>query len=127
MKLLKTSLVFSFIFSAFFLFSPKTFAHGDCGSVCKSDVEKFCSDVSGDRGAKMKCLTDHQKELSSECQAKMEKKKARREAFKKDCGADVKKFCSDVEPGHGGKYQCLKSHESELSATCKTRLDKKRK
>jgi len=37
------------------------------------------------------------------------------------CKADVEKFCKDVKPGGGRIIDCLKAHESELSADCKAK------
>jgi len=36
------------------------------------------------------------------------------------CAEDIKKFCADVKPGAGGIAACLKQHEADLSAACKT-------
>ncbi len=127
MKSYKSGLLLGFfLFSSLFLFSSISFSKHD-GGACKTDIEKFCSNVSGDRGAKMKCLSDHQKELSSECQAKLEMKKKRMEEFKKDCGGDVEKFCSGIEAGRGKKWECLKTHQSQLSSACQQRLEAKQK
>ena len=38
------------------------------------------------------------------------------------CRADAAKLCKDVKPGGGRVLQCLKQHESELSAPCRERL-----
>ena len=35
------------------------------------------------------------------------------------CSEEIKKFCKDLKPGTGSIAQCLKEHESELSASCK--------
>src|SRR4051812_3226460 len=40
---------------------------------CKADVEKFCKDVTGGHGAKLKCLHEHESELSSDCKEKLPK------------------------------------------------------
>ncbi len=38
------------------------------------------------------------------------------------CRADYEKFCKDVRPGQGRIVQCLRQHESELSAACKSEM-----
>lgn len=38
------------------------------------------------------------------------------------CKADHEKFCKDVKAGEGRIAQCIKSHEAELSATCKAQI-----
>ena len=40
-------------------------------------------------------------------------------AFKAACGGDVQKLCADSPKGKA-VFECLKTHESELSDTCKT-------
>ena len=42
--------------------------------------------------------------------------------FQKACGDDVKKYCSDVQPGGGRIIQCIKANETSLSDTCKGAL-----
>ena len=37
----------------------------------------------------------------------------------KACGADVDKFCKDVQPGHGRIAVCLNEHAGDLSPACK--------
>jgi len=38
------------------------------------------------------------------------------------CRADFKKLCAGVKPGGGRGAECLKQHEADLSADCKTAL-----
>lgn len=38
------------------------------------------------------------------------------------CAADVKKFCSNVQPGAGRIKKCLEAHQAELSDACKARV-----
>ena len=40
------------------------------------------------------------------------------------CMADVEKLCKDVEKGEGRIKECLKKHESEVSAACKENMAK---
>ena len=39
------------------------------------------------------------------------------------CKADAEKLCKDVKPGEGRVMECLKAHEAELSAGCKSKGD----
>jgi len=41
----------------------------------------------------------------------------------KSCGADVGKFCKDVQPGHGRVAVCLNEHAAELSPACKKSVE----
>jgi len=38
------------------------------------------------------------------------------------CAADAKKFCSNVKPGQGRIYNCMMSHQAELSPVCRDRM-----
>src|SRR5207245_1518825 len=38
------------------------------------------------------------------------------------CREDVKKFCGDVKPGGGAIADCMKAHQSDLSAGCKQNM-----
>jgi len=38
------------------------------------------------------------------------------------CAADAKKFCSNVRPGQGRVYNCMKEHQAELSPACQARI-----
>ena len=84
---------------------------------CKGDVEKFCKDAKF--GGVIKCLKEHDAELSPECKAKGEEMKAAIKGAKDDCAADAEKFCKDVKKGGGRIIKCLKEHEAQLSEECK--------
>jgi Cysteine rich repeat len=43
-------------------------------------------------------------------------------AQSRGCVDDVQQFCPGVQPAGGRIIQCLKAHETELSAACKDRL-----
>ena len=42
-----------------------------------------------------------------------------REKFRAACGADVQKFCANVERAKGAMRSCLDTHASDLSPACK--------
>jgi hypothetical protein len=86
---------------------------------CKADVEKFCKDVKHGEGRIMKCLKEHDAELSEACKKSGEKMKERMAKAQEACKADVEKFCKDVKPGGGAVMKCLREHDAELSDSCK--------
>jgi hypothetical protein len=109
------------ISSAVWLAAPASAFEGHGSGTCKADVEKFCSDVSGGRHAVGECLHEHQSDLSSECQAKLENFAQHKERFMA-CHDDVKKLCGDVEHGREQIKDCLQNHESELSDGCRAAM-----
>ncbi len=93
------------------------------GAACREDMTKFCKDIQPGEGRMLECMKKHEGELSAECKSMMASKKEhmkrRMHSAHEACQADVEKFCKDVAPGKGRIMECLKSHESELSAACK--------
>ncbi|MEK7383072.1 MAG: cysteine rich repeat-containing protein [Elusimicrobiota bacterium] len=89
---------------------------------CKADVEKFCQDVKPGRGRIIKCLKEHDKDLSEGCRnegAKVQERfKEGAEKMMTACGADMEKFCKDVKPGEGRIIKCLRDHDKDLSEGC---------
>lgn len=92
---------------------------------CKADKEKFCKGVEPGEGRLMKCMKEHEAELSEGCRKvsgeMKEKMKEKMKGASEACKADKEKFCKDVEPGEGRIVKCLKEHEAELSEACKAR------
>jgi cysteine rich repeat protein len=46
-------------------------------------------------------------------------KQEARAKFRAACGADVQKFCANIERAKGAMRSCLTAHETDLSDTCK--------
>jgi hypothetical protein len=90
---------------------------------CAADAEKLCKDVQPGEGRVAKCLKEHSNELSPACKDNIGKMKEKVQEFEQACKEDATKLCKDVKPGGGRILQCLKQHESELSATCKEKMD----
>lgn len=94
-------------------------------AACKEDKERLCKGVEPGEGRQMKCMKEHEAELSEKCKAMSGKMKEKHEAMKamKDkaeaCKADKERFCKDVQPGEGRLIECLKAHEAELSEGCR--------
>lgn len=95
---------------------------------CATDVAKFCKDVPQKPGAIMKCLEQHEGQLSDACrahEAKMERTRMesreiamQQRKFRQACKEYLDKFCKDATSAQGGPVKCLQEHENELSAPC---------
>jgi hypothetical protein len=42
------------------------------------------------------------------------------------CADDIEKYCKEIKPGGGRLLNCLKSHETELSVSCKGKIEELR-
>ena len=89
------------------------------GKGCKGDVEKFCKDVKPGGGRIIKCLKEHESELSETCKKKEGEMKEHMKEAHEACKGDIEKLCKGIHPGEGRIVKCLKEHEAEVSAACK--------
>jgi len=101
-------------------------AQGQRQGPCADDAAKFCGDVDPGGGLVMKCMKEHENELSSACKERVAAMKKGFQEFREACQDDALKFCKDMKPGGGRIANCLKEHENELSAECKARMEKGR-
>jgi hypothetical protein len=85
---------------------------------CAADAKKLCAGVEPGRGRIMKCLKDHEAEVSLACRSDMKAAKERAEQLREECKADAQKFCEGIKPGGGRILACLKSHRAELAPAC---------
>lgn len=89
---------------------------------CAEDMAKFCKDVQPGGGRILKCMKEHENELSPACKQHVVEMKVKAGEAKEACQDDVMKFCKDVQPGGGRILKCLKEHENELSPECKSKM-----
>jgi len=97
---------------------------------CAQDAQKLCPDAKTPE-ARAQCLKSHDAELSQGCKelqaraanarAKAQEKTA---TLKAACKSDAEILCKGVKTGGSAMLQCLKSHETEISAACKATLPK---
>jgi Cysteine rich repeat len=92
------------------------------GGACAQDVQTLCKNVPQGRGNVLKCLQQHQSELSPACLEQIQGAKAQSKEVGQACQGDVQQLCQGVKPGQGRMASCLKAHESELSTACKDEL-----
>ena len=89
---------------------------------CSEDMAKYCRDVQPGGGRILKCMQEHENELSPGCKQHVAEMKERAKEVRQACSDDVMQFCKDVQPGQGRIASCLKQHENELSADCKAHM-----
>jgi hypothetical protein len=92
---------------------------------CKDDIEKLCKDVKPGQGRILKCMREHENELSPVCKDHVLAAREKAESFLRACKSDISKYCQDIKPGSGRIINCLRKHESELSADCNAVFQKK--
>jgi hypothetical protein len=102
-----------------FIAVPQAFA--DKGA-CRDDVAKFCKDVQPGEGRMIKCMKEHEKDLSPGCKANMAEMEKKHHEGREDCKNDMAKFCKDVQPGEGRIIKCMKEHEKDLSPGCRANM-----
>ena len=99
-----------------------TDVYAQSGGPCSGDVAKFCKDVQPGEGRIIKCLKEHEKELSPTCKQHVADMEKRLKETAQACQDDVMKFCKDVKSGEGRILRCLRAHQNELSPQCKERV-----
>ena len=92
---------------------------------CQPDAEKFCKGIAPGGGRIAACLKTRQGELSPACQKVFAKVETAVREVHEACKDDAEKLCQGIPPGGGRILVCLKSHEAELSGTCKAMLARK--
>ena len=109
------------------MFSSDIFATGK--NPCSRDIVRFCKNANPEKNGIIRCLEEHESELSQACrnyEMKLagrsgEKRETVKEkmSFQRDCKADIPKFCQDVDPGEDGLVTCIYKSENEVSALCR--------
>jgi hypothetical protein len=89
---------------------------------CATDKENFCKGIQPGEGRIVKCLKEHEAQLSSDCKAHREKVKEHLKEVKEACHEDVEALCDGVRPGQGRIIKCLHEHKDKVSAACQSEM-----
>lgn len=102
-------------------------ANAQTKNPCADDVAKYCKDVTPGGGRLVRCLKQHEGELSPECKTSQEKARARATEAHDACADDVQKFCKEVTPGGGRIIRCFNDKSKTLSPECRDKLTAEKK
>lgn len=91
---------------------------------CAEDAKKLCKGVEPGEGRIVRCMKEHESELSPACRDNVAKFKERAREIAEACKEDVQKNCKNVKRGGGRIVQCLKQHVDALSPECKENLSR---
>lgn len=96
---------------------------------CKTELEKYCNQVTPGQGRVLACLYAYGDKLSSKCEyalydaaVQLERAVAALSYVANECDADMEKYCELIEPGEGRLLECLEKHDKEVSGRCKQAL-----
>jgi len=91
-------------------------------AACEQDAQKFCAGVQPGGGRLVRCLRQHENDLSEACRNEGrkigEERRAAMQDVRQSCHKDAQKLCPDVKPGGGRIARCLRSQQNELSQAC---------
>ena len=96
---------------------------------CKTEIEKYCGQVTPGEGRVLACLYAHEDKLSSKCEyalydaaVQLERAVAALSYVANECDEDLEKYCSSIAPGEGRLLDCLEKHDKKVSGRCKQAL-----
>ena len=93
---------------------------------CKTEIEKYCAQVTPGQGRVLACLYAHEDKLSAKCEyalydaaVQLERAVAALSYVANECNADLEKYCGSIAPGEGRLLECLDKHDKQVSKRCK--------
>jgi hypothetical protein len=92
------------------------------GEPCTAEINKFCKDVKPGEGRIIKCLREHDAELSGACRANVNTF-----SLYQACLDDAVRLCPSMQPGGAEVIKCLRTHPNDLSTECHNELNRLRR
>lgn len=89
---------------------------------CKADIKKHCPGMKPGDGKLGFCLHAKRHVVSKKCQKVLDEITVASKKTYGACGDDIKKHCSDIQPGQGRVMSCLYAKRDKLSKKCARRL-----
>ena len=93
---------------------------------CKTELEKYCSNVKPGEGRVLACLYAYGDKLSGRCEyalydaaVQLERAVAALSYAVNECSTDLRKYCGSVAAGEGRLLECLQKNDAQVSNRCK--------
>jgi hypothetical protein len=90
---------------------------------CLADADRLCRGVEPGGGRVVRCLKQHEADLSQACKDNRKTFRERVEQIRETCNADAEKFCSAVVANRGAVARCLRGRLTQLSDPCRKSLE----
>src|SRR5262249_36934696 len=87
----------------------------------QADVAKFCKDIQAGEGRTLKCLQEHEADLSKPCRAQLNTAMQYMA-----CLDDGIRLCPGLQPSWGRLIKCLRTHSTDPSSACREQIRKSR-
>lgn len=98
---------------------------------CANELKTYCKGVTLGEGRVAACLYAYEDKLSVQCAVAVYRgvddfftANANLQVYARQCSADLLQYCSDVPPGGGRLYDCIKGHKATLTDSCRSALSK---
>ncbi len=92
---------------------------------CEKELTTYCKDVTPGDGRGLACLYAFSDKLSNRCEYALYDASVQLERFvaaltymASECRDDIKKLCSEVQPGEGRLIDCLAKNKAKVSDRC---------
>ena len=96
---------------------------------CSKEFESYCKNVTPGEGRLLACLYAYSDKLSNRCEfalydaaSQLQRALTALTYLANECRDDLKKYCSDVQPGEGRLVDCIAKKADVLSDRCKTAI-----
>jgi OOP family OmpA-OmpF porin len=100
-------------------------AIGQLGASCGKDIDKLCKKTNLGGGRVTQCLDQNRAAVSSGCKASVTEmavllstRAQARVAVLRVCDADIRRFCSGIQPGDGNLMECFYKARQNMNPAC---------
>lgn len=98
---------------------------------CSKEIQTYCSKVTPGNSRVVACLIAHEDRISPRCRltaylgsGTLNNRLKHLQAMAKTCSSDILQYCSQLRPGGGRIYDCIRKNRATLTDECRAGLAK---